>query len=153
MLFPAKVRMTLVGLVVAGGAAAATLLGPAGPAVGQSSPPIQEQLQVNSPATLAAKGAGVDVSVTASCSGQLVESGSISVGLTEAVGKNLATGFGSTVIDCTGTTQTLEVVVVAGSGRAFAKGPATVNASIFACAVQGFPCASQQDQPIIKIRK
>jgi hypothetical protein len=153
MLFPAKVKMALVGLVVAGGAAAAALLGPAGTAVGQSSPPIQTQIQVNSPGTLVAKGAGVDVSVTASCSGQFVESGNIGISLTEAIGKNLATGSGSAGIDCTGTTQTITVVVVAQSGHAFAKGSAIASANISACTVDFSNCGYEQVQPVIKIRK
>jgi hypothetical protein len=152
MFFPVKVRVALAGLVVAGGAAAAAALGPAGPAVGQSSPPIQLQIQVNSPATLVARGAGADVSVTATCSGNLVDSASIFVGLTEAVGKNLATGSGSALVDCTGTTQAVNVVVVAQSGSAFRKGSAQVNATIFACTVDSSACGSQQAEPTIKIR-
>ncbi|MGH3304595.1 MAG: hypothetical protein ACRDOK_23540 [Streptosporangiaceae bacterium] len=92
----------LAGFAVAGGAAIAVAIG-AGPAEGQTSAPIQTQLQVNSPGTLVAKGAGVNVSVTASCSGLNVPSASMGIGLTEALGKNLATGFGSATIDCTGT--------------------------------------------------
>jgi hypothetical protein len=163
MLFPAKVRVGLVGLVVAGGAAAAVGLGPAGFAVGQSSPPtvgqssqpMQEQIQVNSPGTLVAKGAGVDVSVTASCSGLNVESGTVSIGLTEAVKKGVANGFGGATIDCTGTTQTVEVLVLAESGKAFKKGTAIANANINACTVDLSFCASTpvQPEPTIAISK
>lgn len=153
MLFPAKIRVTLVGLVLAGGAAAAAALGSAGPAVGQSSPPIQTQIQVNSPGKLVAKGAGVDVSIAASCSGVGVPTGSIGISLTEAVGKNLATGFGSATIDCTGTTQNAEVTVTAQSGHAFAKGSAIANASISACTTNFFNCGSSQVEPTIKIAK
>jgi hypothetical protein len=70
-------------------------------------------MQLRSPGTLVAKGAGVDVSVTASCSGLNVESGTASIGLTEAVKKGVANGFGGATIDCTGTTQTVEVLVIA----------------------------------------
>jgi hypothetical protein len=153
MLFPAKARVALVGLVVAGGAVAAATLGPAGAAVGQSSPPIQAQIQVSSPATLLAKGAGVDVSVTASCSGLNVPTGSIGVRLTEAIGKNLAIGFGQTTIPCTGVAQTVDVRVIAQSGHAFAKGPAATDAGISACTVDFFNCGSQSVEPSIEIGK
>jgi hypothetical protein len=161
MLFSAKVKVSLVGLVVAGGAAAAIALGPAGmavgqsspPTVGQSSPPIQAQIQVNSRATLVAKGAGVDVSVTASCSGPEVESGTISVILTEAVKKAVATGYGGAGIDCTGTTQTTEILVIAQSGKAFTKGTATANANITACTVDLSFCANTPIEATITIKK
>lgn len=117
MLFPLKVKMDMVGLVVAGGAAASVALGPAGPAAGQSSPPtpqpVQVQVAANSPATLVANGADVDVSVTASCSGQTADSAFVQVILTESVNGDLANGVGSATIDCTGTSQTADVVVVA----------------------------------------
>lgn len=151
MSFPAKVRVTLVGLVVAGGAAAAAALGPAGTAAGQSSPPIQTQIQVNSPATLVAKGAGVDVSITASCSG--VPTGSIGVSLTEAVAKNLASGFGAATINCTGATQTIEVLVTAQAGKAFKQGSAIANANISACTPDFSDCSNQQVEPTIQIIK
>lgn len=154
MLFTAKVKVGLVGLVVVGGGAVAALLGPAGLAVGQASQPLQVQIQVHSPGRLVAKGAGVDVPVTASCSGIFLQSGDISISLTEAVGKGLATGYGGAIIDCTGTTQKIDVLVIAQSGKAFARGKAIANAFISACAadVNG-NCVSQQVEPVIKIRK
>ncbi len=161
MLFPAKVKVAVVGLVVAGGAAAAVGLGPAGlavgqssaPTVGQSSPPIQVQVAVNSPATLVARGAGVDVNTTVTCSGQFVISGSVSITVTEKVGKDFATGYGETGFDCTGTAQNVEVLAIAEpGGKAFDEGSATAQASISACAVNG-PCGGQEVQPTIKIKK
>jgi hypothetical protein len=161
MLFPVKFKVALVGLVVAGGAAAAVALGPAGLAVGQSSAPtvgqssqtVQVQVAVNSPATLVAKGAGVDVSTTVTCSGQLVISGSVGVTVTEKVGKDVASGFGGASFDCADTPETLEVLAVAeAGGKAFDKGSAIAQATISACAVNG-PCASQEVQPTIKIKK
>jgi hypothetical protein len=162
MLFPAKARVSLVGVVIAGGAAAAVALG-AGlavgqsspPTVGQSSPPIQEQIQVGSPGTLVAKGAGVDVSVTASCSGPQVVSGTVSINLTEAVKNGVANGFGGATIDCTGTPQTTEVLVIAESGKAFRKGLAIANTNINACTVDLSFCASTpvEPEPSITIKK
>lgn len=161
MLFSAKVRLGLVGLVLAGGAAAAVALGPAGLAVGQSSPPtvgqssspIQVQIRVNSAAMLVANGAGVDVSVTASCSGPLVVSGSISVSLTETFKNGVATGYGGAGIDCTGTAQTTEILVIAESGKAFAKGTVVANASIGACTVNQSSCTYTPVASTITIKK
>jgi hypothetical protein len=163
MLFPAKVRMSLVGLVVAGGAVAAAALGPAGPAIGQSSPPtvgqssqpIQEQIQVSSTGTLVARGAGVYVSVTASCSGLNVVSGTVSVGLTESVKNGVAHGFGFTTIDCTGASQTVQLLVLGESGKAFRKGSAVADANINACTVDLSFCASTpiEPEPTVTIEK
>jgi hypothetical protein len=150
MLFPLKVKVALVGVIVAGGAAAAVALGPAGAAVGQSSAPtsqpIQVQVAVSSPATLVAGSGGteVDVSVTATCSGPDVESAYVGVTLTEAVDGDIANGFGSTNVNCTGTSQTAEVAVVAYSSspvgtpsivpyQDFTKGPAIAQAQIDGC--------------------
>ncbi len=160
MLFTAKVRVILVGLVVAGGGAAAVALGPAGLAVGQSSPPtvgqssptIQEQIHVGSAGTLVANGAGVHVSVTASCSGQFVDSGTISINLTQTFKNGVANGYGGATIDCTGSSRTTEILVIAGSGKAFAKGSATANATIGACTVDLSFCTNTSVAPTITIR-
>jgi hypothetical protein len=143
LLLPTKVKAALAGLAVAGGAAAAVLLGPAWLAVGQSSPPTQVQIQVNSPATLAAKGTTVDVSVTFSCSANLDQSGVIGVILTERSGHAIATGVGFLAITCTGTTQTVQVPVPADRGPDFKKGTAITNSSINACTSDFSSCPAQ----------
>jgi hypothetical protein len=157
-----RTKVGLVGLVVAGGAVAAFALGPAGLAVGQSSPPVQAQIQVNSPATLGANGASVDVSVTAGCSAN-AEPPLLVVEIVENVKGNIALGYGESAPSCTGTSQTFDVLVTAGdtspSGMSvgpsvpFAKGVAIANASISACTPDGSTCASQQVQPVITIKK
>jgi hypothetical protein len=165
VLFPVKVRVALVGLVVGGGAAAAVALGPGGPAVGQSSPPIQVQVAVSSPATLVAGSGGteVDVSVTGTCSGPDVESAYVGVTLTEAVDGDIANGFGSTTVDCTGTSQTADVVVVAFASspvgtpsivpyQDFTKGPAIAQAQINGCDYT-YGCFSGSVTQVIKIHE
>jgi hypothetical protein len=147
-------RATLAGLAVAGGAAAALALGPAGTAVGQSSAPLQLQIQVTSPATLVAKGAGVDVNVTTQCSG--AEAGTVEVGLflTERVGSDLAVGAGSEAITCTGASQTSVVLVQASaSGKAFKKGAAIAQGTINGCTPGLVSCSSQEVEPTIEIVK
>lgn len=172
MLFPVKVKVALVGLVVAGGAAAALALGPAGLAVGQSSPPtvgqssqpVQVRVAVNSPATLVATGAGVNVSITVTCSGPVPTSWNVlSVVLTQKVGKELATGSnggasgGPTFpgpVDCTGRPQRVEGLVIAfPGGKAFVSGSVTAQVSVTACEnYAGGPCTGQEVQPTIEIR-
>jgi hypothetical protein len=166
MLFPVKFRVALVGLVVAGGGAAALALGPVSAAVGQSSPPtspIQVQVTANSPATLVANGTEVDVSVTATCSGPDVDSAYVGVTLTEAVDGDIANGFGSTNVDCTGTSQTADIVVVAYTSspvgtpttvpfQNFKKGPAIADTQIYGCDYT-YSCVSQEVYPVIKISK
>jgi hypothetical protein len=169
MLLPKRVKVSLVALVVAGGAVAAAALGPAGlavgqsspPTVGQSSPPLELQLAVKSPATLVANGAGVDVPVTASCSGQFAVSGSVSIiDLTEHVGNLLASGASppsysasTGAFDCAaGTEQTIELLVIAYPAvKAFDRGSAVAQVILGACEVNG-PCASQTLEPTIKIK-
>lgn len=162
MLLASRGRIVaLVGLAIAGGAVAVVALGPAGLAVGQSSPPVQAQIQVNSPARLEANGASVDVSVTASCAG--VDSTSVQVTLTEAVDGDIAFGVGSATVECTGTSQTVEVLVTALSGsgtglptavpsQEFKKGPSIAVGLIQTCTVNG-TCANQQVEPTIQIKK
>jgi hypothetical protein len=160
MLFPVRVKVALAGLMVAGGAAATALVGPAGPAVGQSSQPVEATLQLNSPGTLVAKGAAVQVPVTASCSGPAGVTGSVFVQLTERVGAETAVGGGGATIACTGTSQTAQVLVTAQisgvgpaapSSKAFKRGTAIANASISACTVDFQFCANQALEPTIAI--
>lgn len=160
MLFPSKVKVALAGITVAGGAAAAALLGPAGPAVGQSSQPLEMSIQVDSPATLVAKGAGVDVSVTTDCSGPAGTTAGVSVNLTERVGSELAVGNGEVTVGCTGTSQTDVVLVTPQesgfpsltAGKAFKRGPAIANAFINACVPDFSFCNTQEVEPVITIQ-
>jgi hypothetical protein len=160
MLVSARIKMAVVGLVVAGGGAAAALLGPAGPAVGQASQPVQAQIQVNSPGTLVAKGAGVNVSVTTNCSGPSGTTAGISLNLTERVGSEVAVGVGSTTVGCTGTNQTSLVLVTqtfggfpsVTAGKAFKRGTAIAQASISACSADFSSCVTQQVAPTIAIQ-
>jgi len=160
MLLPTNIKVALVGLVVAGGGAAAALLGPAGPAVGQASQPVQAQIQVNSPGTLVARGAGVDVLVTTDCSGPAGTTGGISINLTERAGSEVAVGVGGTTVGCTGTSQTSLVLVTptfggfpsVTAGKAFKRGTAIAIASITACSADFSSCVTQQVQPTIAIK-
>jgi hypothetical protein len=161
MLVPVKVKAALAGLTVAGGAAAAALLGPAGQAVGQSSQPVEVSIQVNSPGTLVARGAGVNVPVTITCSGP---SGTVAFGsmnLTERAGSEVAVGLGqSPGVACTGIAQTVTILVTptfggfpsVTAGKAFKRGTAIAQANVGACSPGGQFCANQTTQAIIAIQ-
>lgn len=167
MLFPVKLKVALVGLVVAGGAAAALALGPAGLAEGQSAAPstspVQAQVTATSPATLVPGGAEVDVTVTASCSGPDIDSAAVQVTVTENVNGDLANGFGSATVNCTGTSQTADIVVVAYTSspdgapttapfQNFTRGRAIADTAIEACD-STYGCTNQEIFPVIRIGK
>lgn len=152
MLLPTKVKVAVAGLTVAGGAVAAAVLGPAGPAVGQASVPLQLQIQVNSPATLVARGAGVEVSVTTQCSGAEPGTADVEMFLNERVGSDIALGGGSVAITCSGSPQNYLVLVQASpNSKAFKKGSVLVQATIGACTPNLTSCSSQEVEPTIQI--
>jgi hypothetical protein len=115
--------------------------------VGFFSPPLLLEIHVNSPATLVAKGAGVNVSVTFECAG--ARTADINVSVTERSGSQIAQGFGFVEVGCTGSTQNVVVLVTASSGKVFKKGSAIATASIFACTTRF--CGNEQDQETIQI--
>jgi hypothetical protein len=143
-----KVKAALAAVAIAGGAAAATL-GSASPALGFFSPPLSLQITVNSPGTLVASGAGVNVDVQVECAG--ASSAAVSVGLTERAGGLIASGYGSTVVGCTNSKQTVVVLVTAQPGKPFKTGSAIATGSISACTPSFSVCGNETDQPTIKI--
>jgi hypothetical protein len=139
-------KTSLIAVAIAS-AAALTAIIPASPAVGFFSPPLLLEIHVNSPGTLVAKGAAVEVPVTIECSG--ASSAFVDVSLTERIGSAIAQGFGSTQVGCTNANQNVVVLVTANPGKAFKKGSAVAQGSIFAC-TSSF-CGSEQDQRTIQI--
>jgi hypothetical protein len=152
MQFGTKLKAGVIAVVVAGAAAAAVLVGPAGPALGFFSPPLLLQVHVNSPATLVARGAGVDVSVTVQCGGlPRGESAFLQVGVTQHSGSGIASGFGDESVGCTGGNETFLVPITAQAAKAFKTGPAIGQAFIQACTFRF--CGSEQDQRTITLTK
>lgn len=93
-------------------------------------------LNVLSPASVLAKGAGVDVSVHVACTNFSSPPTQASVGvcpLTERVGNKITGGCGfiGGPITCDGSLQTFDVIVT--SGIKFAKGQAIAQASASVC--------------------
>jgi hypothetical protein len=144
-----RTKKALAAVAVAGGAAIAAV-GPSAPAVAFFSPPLLLEIQVVSPATLAAKGAGANVTLKIVCAG--ASTASVFVTLTERVGKTIASGFGSAQVGCTNGTQTILVEVIAQPGKAYAKGSAIADGNISACSSGQNPvCGSEQDIQTIKL--
>lgn len=144
-----KVKATLAGLAVAGGAAVA-ITSAASPALAFFSPPLLLQAQAVSPATLVAKGAGADVTVQVECTGTDT---SISLTLTEKVGGKVASGEAGTQVSCTGQTQDIVIRVTAQpSGKAFAKGSAIADTFISGCTSNFSFCGQDETKPTIKLK-
>jgi hypothetical protein len=138
-------RVAAVVALVAGAAVASTL--PAGADVSVMSPPVAG-LQIGSPATLLARGAAVSVPITVLCApgGE----GFLQVEVTERSGGNVATGFAFVDgITCTGTFQTINVVVTA-SGEPFRHGTALVSARFVVC---DFGCLEATAQQEVKVTR
>jgi len=126
-----------------------TVIVPSSPAVGFFSPPLLLEIHVNSPATLVAKGAGVNVTVQIECAG--ARTAQVDVSLTERSGSQIAQGFGYVEVGCTNANQTILVPVTANSGKVFKKGTAIADGFIFACTPTFSVCGSEQDHETIKI--
>ena len=108
-------------------------------------------IEVESPAQLVAKGAAVDVSVTVTCDASV---GDLFVDaiVTQRRGNDVAQGFGSRNVACTGSAQTLTVRVPAQSDITFKQNKSAVaSAELFGCDATG--CGSDTDSEVIEIVK
>lgn len=123
------------------------LAAPALPAVGSHSPPRILQIELGDEGKVVAKGAGAIVPVEVAC--EPGEHGFVEVQLTQARGRHATTGFGFENVDCTGTTQVVEVLVSASDG-AFKKGVALAEARLFVC--DDFSCDVVEDVEEIRLR-
>lgn len=112
---------------------------------------------MNSPATLVARGAGINVPVTVTCSGPDVPNVAVGLNVTERAGSDVAVGIGAAGFDCTGTSQTSLVLVTptfggfpsVTAGKAFKKGTAIVQTSASACTADFSICANPTIAPTI----
>ena len=117
-------------------------------AVAYSSPPIFLSVSVQSPATLVAHGAAVQVPVQFSCSSG--NQAQLSVSVTERVGRKTANGQQTVTVGCTDSNETVLVTVSSQNGVSFGKGSAFAQATIFECAYY-YPCGSEQSSATIRI--
>jgi hypothetical protein len=113
-------------------------------AVSSTSPPASIDLQTQ--ATLQAKGARVLVPVSFLCPGGA--EASLSVSVTQRAGSAINTGYGESRVRCTGTTTTLQVPVTA-TDKPFKNGTAAATATLYAY----YWNLNLEDNDVIEIKK
>lgn len=137
-----KVRV-LAGTALASGAAWLAVSTPVFPAVfvSSASPPASIDLQTQ--ATLQARGARVLVPVTVLCSGPDAQ---VHVSVSQRAGSVIISGYGHLSVQCKGVSTTVAVPVDA-SSRPFKNGPAAATADLYTWNID------LQDNDIIQIKK
>jgi len=133
--------------IVLGGLLA--LFASSGPAVAFFSGGLFLDVHVESPATLVAKGAAVDVPLEVTCNATFAE---VQVTVTQKSGSGVAQGSGFTSVGCTGSGQQIRVRVQASNGgKTFKQGTAVASADLFGCRQD--VCGSETDSQVIDIQK
>jgi hypothetical protein len=140
---------TSAGAAVAVAAGGGFALLPASPALAFFSGGLFLDVIPQSPATLVAKGAAVDVPVQVTCNA--TGPASVHVDVSERVNGQIASGGGNVQVGCTGGHTTILVRVTAQSGPAFAKGKAVANAVVFGC--NSVLCAEETNSATITLKK
>jgi hypothetical protein len=120
-----RIGLTL-GLMIV---AAVASIGPVSSAVASFSEGLTLDIQISSPATLASRGAAVNVPLNVLCNSSTAV---VNMQVTERVGSRIAQGSVYQQITCTGLIQPITITVPA-TGNAFKKGTAIVNATLSAC--------------------
>jgi hypothetical protein len=141
-----KVSAALLAISVGGAVAAFT---PAAPAVAFFSQGLFLDVQVESPGTLLARGAAVDVPVEVTCN---ASQAFVSVTLTQRVGSEIASGSGFATVGCTGGGQRIVVTVTAFGDKAFRKQTAFAEATISGCN-DGVVCGEETDSATIDLQR
>jgi hypothetical protein len=144
----AKRTKTALATALVGAGVVLALLSNSSPAVAFFSGGLFLDVTVQSPAHLVAKGAAVTVPVQVTCNA--TQTAFVSVQVTERVGKQIASGFGSAQVGCTGGHQALLLTVTASGGKTFVKGQAFASADLFGCS--SF-CASEHGESTISIQR
>ena len=110
-------------------------------------------VEVQDPAILVAKGAGATVSVAVACDAA-TGSKHLDVRLVQRVGNNIASGSGfKSGFVCSSEPTIVEVLATAQGNRAFKKGTAAAEVSLFACGPGEDPeCTTIIDQRAIRLK-
>ena len=136
-------RWVRIAIAISLGAALAIL--PALPAVGQQAP---ATVELGDTATVAARGAGLFVTVTVTCPADS-DFADLFVNVSQRRGGRVANGGGFVGnIDCTGEPQEITVPVIA-FGAPFRQGVAFATAELFVCGPEG--CQQATDAEAITI--
>jgi hypothetical protein len=144
-----KLRTKIAAAVVAmllGGLLA--LIATSGPAVAFFSGGLFLDVQVESPATLVARGAAVQVPLEVTCNA--TGTAFVQVTVTQKAGSGVAKGFGSAQVGCTGSGQQITVLVQATGAKTFKKGDAVASAEISGC--NNVTCGSETDSEVIQLK-
>jgi len=143
-----RARAAVVAAILAGVALALSVT--SGPAVAFFSGGLFLDVQVESPATLVARGAAVDVPLEVTCN--TPEGAFVFVTVTQHSGSGVAQGSRSTSVGCTGSGQQIVVRVSASSGgKTFKQGTAVADAEIFGC--RPGVCGTETDSEAITIQR
>jgi len=137
---------TAIAAILVGGLLA--LFATSGPAVAFFSGGLFLDIRVESPATLLAKGAAVQVPLEVTCNA--TGSAFVDVSITQKSGSGIAQGFGSTQVGCTGSGEQITVLVRASGAKAFKKGDAVATGEIFGC--NNVTCGSETDNEVIQLK-
>jgi hypothetical protein len=132
--------------LAAGGAVA--VLSPASPAVAFYSGGLFLDVVPQSPATMVAKGAAVDIPVEVTCNSPTA---SLHVAVTQSVNHKIATGDGFAEVGCTGAHQRVLIRVTAQGNRAFTTGTALATAEVFGC--NNVLCGQETGSTSVKIKR
>jgi len=145
-----RVAAAVVAIVLGG---ALALFAATGPAVAFFSGGLFLDVRVESPATLVARGAAVDVPLEVTCNAA-PNTASVSVTVTQRSGSGVAQGSGFAAVGCTGSGQQIRVRVQATSGgKTFKQGTAVATADIFGCASNFSICGNETDSQTITIQR
>ncbi len=145
-----RVKAAFAAVAVTAGVACAMVI-PASPAVAFYSGGLFLDITVESPATLLAKGAAVDIAVEYTCN---APQPIVSLSVSQRVGNGgLATGSGSVETACTGAHQRTTISVRASGINAFAKGNAFVSGSISGCLPDFTVCGTETDTATVKFTR
>jgi hypothetical protein len=137
-----------VAAILAGVALA--LFATSGPAVAFFSGGLFLDVQVQSPATLVARGAAVDVPLKITCNA--TDSAFVSVTVTQHSGSGVAQGSGGTQVACTGSSQRIVVRVTASAfGKPFKQGTAVATADLSGC--RPGVCGGETDTETITLQR
>jgi hypothetical protein len=127
--------------------ASVALLSPSSPAVAYSSPPLNLDVSIQSPAHLVAKGAAVTIPLTVICNSPY--GASVEVQITERAGNKVASGQAYVNTGCTGSRQQITVTVQDSSAIRFSKGTAYVTAQIYGCTY--YTCGQENNNATIQV--
>lgn len=142
-----KTKVAVIGAALVGSVAVA--LSTASPALAFYSGGLHLDATAQSPATLLAGGAAIKVPVSIDCNAAVPSY--LNVTVTQRVGSQIATGFGSAQVGCTGGHQDILIVVTASSGKAFAKNVAVATTDISGC--NETTCANESITNTIRVKK